>query len=491
MAQRSRTLGAFAEVCGGRLEGADRAYSGISTDTRTIEAGALFIALRGPRFNGHEFLAAAASAGAAGAVIDEASALSGENGTAPNDSRTLSRDRSRRASLARIIVPDTQAALSRAASLWRAQFEIPVIGVAGSNGKTTVKEMTAAILAQAGACLATRGNLNNHIGVPLTLLRLEAHQRFAVIEMGANRAGEVAGLVALARPTIGLITNAGAEHLEGFGSLEGVARAEGEMVEGLAPEGIAIINADDAFVPLWRSLTRARRIVTFGLAARADFTARDVRADIAAGQFRTRFTLECVHGRTAIELKLAGRHNIVNALGAAAAASAAGASLEHVCAGLSSMRAVQGRLQLKRARCGAWLIDDSYNANPSSMRAGIDVLGELEGPKWLVLGDMGELGEFARASHAQIGAYARERGVERLYAMGELAQLAVESFGAGAEWYPDAEALARALDAALAREASVLIKGSRVNRLERVVAALAAEAPGEAAAPLGRAGAGQ
>jgi UDP-N-acetylmuramoyl-tripeptide--D-alanyl-D-alanine ligase len=465
MARPTRTLGAFAEACGGRLEGADRAYSGVSTDTRTLEAGALFIALRGPRFNGHEFLAAAAAAS------EEQNAPSGESGTAARESRALSGDRSLGTSLARIIVPDTQAALSRAASAWRSQFDIPLIGVAGSNGKTTVKEMTAAILAQAGSCLATRGNLNNHIGVPLTLLRLEPQHRFAVIETGANRAGEVASLAALARPSIGLITNAGAEHLEGFGSLEGVARAEGEMVEALAPEGIAVINADDEFAPLWRSLTRAR-IVTFGLAARADFTARDVRTEITEGEFRTRFTLESLRGRTPIELKLAGRHNIANALCAAAAATAAGANLEHVRAGLAAMRAVQGRLQLKRARGGAWVIDDSYNANPSSVRAGIDVLAELQGPKWLVLGEMAELGEFARSSHAEIGAYARDRGVGRLCATGELTQLAVESFGTGAEWYPDTEALARALDTALPREASVLVKGSRVNRLERVVAAL-------------------
>ena len=464
MAPPTRTLAAFTAACGGRLEGADRAYAGVSTDTRTLQTGELFIALRGPRFNGHEFLATAAAAGAAGAVVDEASVRS--------DDRSGGAARAGGgATLARIVVPDTQAALSRAASAWRSQFDIPLVGVAGSNGKTTVKEMTAAILAQAGACLATRGNLNNHIGVPLTLLRLEPEHRFAVIETGANRAGEVASLVALARPSIGLITNAGAEHLEGFGSLEGVARAEGEMVEGLAPAATAVINADDAFAPLWRTLTRAR-IVTFALEARADYTARDMRADIAEGEFRTRFTLECARGRTPIELKLAGRHNVANALCAAAAASVAGAGLEHVRAGLAAMRPVQGRLQLKRARSGAWLIDDSYNANPSSVRAGIDVLVELEGPKWLVLGDMGELGEFARASHAEIGAYARDRGVERLCATGELAQLAVESFGTGAEWYPDTEALARALDRALPREASVLVKGSRVNRLERVVAAL-------------------
>ncbi len=455
MGPPKRTLGEFALACGGRLGGADRLYSGVSTDTRTLKSGELFVALRGPRFNGHEFLGVAETAGAAGAVVDT------EQSSA----------------LAQVVVDDTQAALARAAARWRAQFDIPLIGVAGSNGKTTVKEMIAAILAQAGPCLATRGNLNNHIGVPLTLLRIEPGHRFAVVEMGANRPGEVAALVRLARPTIGLITNAGAEHLEGFGSLEGVARAEGEMVEGLDAGGVAIINADDPFAALWRGSTRAR-VVGFGLGERADFTARSLRTEIAAGAFRTRFALECPQGRADIELHLAGRHNATNALAAAAAATAAGASLEHVKAGLAAMQPVQGRLQLKRARSGAWLIDDSYNANPSSVRAGIEVLAELDGRKWLVLGDMAELGAFARASHAEVGALARERGVERLFATGQLAQLAVESFGAGAEWYPDAGALGRALGRTLDESAAgaaatcVLVKGSRVNRLERVVAAL-------------------
>ncbi len=450
----TRTLGEFARACGGRLAGADRLYTGVSTDTRTLQSGELFVALRGPRFNGHEFLGKAEAAGAAGAVVDA-------EHTTP---------------LAQVVVENTQTALMRAASRWRAQFGIPLVGVAGSNGKTTVKEMIAAILTQAGPCLATRGNLNNHIGVPLTLFRLEPTHRFAVVEMGANRAGEVAALVSLARPTVGLITNAGAEHLEGFGSLEGVARAEGEMVEGLEADAVAVINADDPFAPLWRGLTRAR-VVTFGLGAQVDFGGRGLRTEVAGGEFRTRFTLECAEGRSAIELRLAGRHNVTNALAAAAAACAAGATLEQVRAGLATMRAVRGRLQLKRARSGAWLIDDSYNANPSSVRAGIEVLADLDGRKWLVLGDMAELGAFAHASHAEIGSFARERGVERLFATGELAQLAVESFGAGAEWYADVDALARVLDESATAETRVLIKGSRVSRLERVVAALTA--PGE------------
>jgi UDP-N-acetylmuramoyl-tripeptide--D-alanyl-D-alanine ligase len=453
-----RTLSAFAASCGGRLIGGDRAYTGVSTDTRTLAPGELFIALQGPRFDGAAFIAAAHTARAAGAVVST----------------------QEKTPLAQILVTDTQNALTAAAMSWRAAFDGPLVGVAGSNGKTTVKEMIAAILAEAGATLATRGNLNNHIGVPVTLLGIDATHRFAVIEMGANHPGEMAALVRIARPTIGLITNAGAEHLEGFGSLEGVARAEGETVEGLAPDSTAIINADDAFAELWRGLTRAR-VVTFGVEHRADFSAERLRTDFGVSGFATRFELICPAGRTPIELKLAGRHNVVNALGAAAAAVTAGAKLEHVARGLASMRAVKGRLQFKVSKSGAWIIDDSYNANPSSMRAGIDVLAELAGRRWLAMGDMAELGDYAERSHVEIGDYARERGVERLFATGKLAALAVESFGPGAEWYPDTESLAQALDASVSSDVRLLVKGSRMNRLERVVDALAAVSSGRAA----------
>jgi UDP-N-acetylmuramoyl-tripeptide--D-alanyl-D-alanine ligase len=346
-----------------------------------------------------------------------------------------------------------------------------VIGVAGSNGKTSTKEMTAAIMARSGACLATRGNLNNHIGVPLTLLRLASEHRCAVIEMGANQTGDVAALVELAAPTIGLITNAGAEHLEGFGTLEAAARAEGEMVEGLPAAGTAVINADDPYAPLWRGLTRAQ-VVTFGMSPDAAWRAEGVHFKVDVQGFRTRFTLVSPHGSAAVMLELAGRHNVMNALGAAAAAAAAGASLEHIVTGLATVRAVPGRLQFKRALGGAWLIDDSYNANPSSVRAGIEVLAQLDGKKWLVLGDMAELGDFATESHAEIGAFARTHGVERLFATGALTAGAVESFGAGGEWFPDAQALAAALIARADAGVRMLIKGSRMNRLERVVEAL-------------------
>ncbi len=447
-----RVLRDFALACAGRLAGADGPYTGVSTDTRTLARGELFVALRGPRFDGHTFLATAAAAGAAGAVVES------EQDT----------------SLAQIVVPDTLGALGRAAARWRAQFDVPLVGVAGSNGKTTVKGMVASILSQAGATVATRGSLNNHIGVPLTLFRLDPAHRFAVVEIGANHPGEVAALVELARPRIGLITNAGAEHLEGFGSLEGVARAEGEMVQGLSREGTSVLNADDAFIALWRGMTPAR-VVTFGVEHSADFRATNIDPSLTSEGFLTRFTLTCPLGTTAIELHLGGRHNVGNALAAAAAAAQAGATLEHIAVGLASVRAVSGRLQLKQAARGAWIIDDSYNANPSSVRAGIEVLGALSGRRWLVLGDMAELGEFAPEAHAQIGKLAREQGLERLYAVGSLAALAVERFGAGAQWFPDTNALSEALLAALAGGATdvrLLIKGSRVNRLERVVAAL-------------------
>ena len=444
-----RTLQNFARACGGRLEGTDRAFAGVSSDSRTLSPGDLFVALRGPRFNGNEFVTAAVAAGAAGALVD-----------APQP-----------VALAQVIVPDTQAALSRAGHAWREVLDIPVVGVAGSNGKTTAKEMTAAILSQAGSCLATRGNLNNHIGVPLTLLRLEPGHRFAVIEMGANRAGEVAELIEVARPTVGLITNAGAEHLEGFGSLEGVARAEGETVAGLAARATAVLNADDDFVGLWRGMTRAR-VVTFGIENAADFRASELRTTLGAQGFLTRFHLSSPFGSADIELHVGGRHNVANALGAAAAAAAAGARLEHIVAGLGAVRPVPGRLQLKQAACGAWIIDDSYNANPSSVEAGIEVLASVEGRRWLVLGDMAELGEFAADAHSQIGLFAREHGIERLLATGALAALAVERFGTGGQWFPDTEALTRELRQALTADVRLLVKGSRVNRLERVVGAL-------------------
>ncbi len=445
-----RTLSDAAAAAGGRLVGDDHPYGAVATDSRTLAPGSLFVALRGPNFDGRNFVAAAAARGAIGAIVEGAVSHA----------------------LPQVVVPDALRALQQLGRAWRAQFTMPVVAVGGSNGKTTAKEMTAAILSRMGLVMATHGNLNNHIGVPLTLMRLESAHRSAVIEMGANRIGDVAELVRLARPTVGLITNAGAEHLEGFGNLDGVAQGEGEMVSCLEPDATAIINADDAYAGYWRSVAAPRRVVTFGVHAAADFTAKDSRQTIERGEFVTRFTLVCPLGQHPITLKAGGAHNIANGLAAAAAAGAAGASLEEIALGLADFRAVAGRLQLKAGARDSWIIDDSYNANPSSVRAGLEVLRALPGATWLVLGDMAELGEFAEDSHAHMGAYARDCGIKRLFALGQQSSRAVETFGAGGEWFADAESLTRRLQAELAPGVTVLIKGSRINRLERVVQAL-------------------
>jgi UDP-N-acetylmuramoyl-tripeptide--D-alanyl-D-alanine ligase len=448
-----RSLAHFEAAMRGTLHGGDAAFTGVSTDSRTVQAGELFVALEGPNFDGHGFVAAAAQRGAAGAVV----------------SRRVD------AALPQIVVADTLKAMQQAARVWRDQFAIPVVAVAGSNGKTTTKELIAQILQEQGPCHATKGNLNNHIGVPLTLLALDAVHATAVIEVGANHPGEVAALMPLVRPTVGLVTNAGAEHLEGFGDLDGVARAEGETFSGLEPGATAVINGDDAYAPLWREMNRAARALTFGTGAALDFRAEDLHARIVDGRFVQDFALVSPAGRTTVRLGLAGRHNVLNALGAAAAATAAGATPEQVATGLARAQSVKGRLQLKAAANGAWLIDDSYNANPSSFEAGVDVLAALDGERWLVLGDMGELGAHARDAHVNAGRYARATGVARLYAVGQLTPLAVDAFGGGAEWFPDAQALAAHVRPRLAPGVTVLVKGSRSNRLERVVDALVAE----------------
>jgi UDP-N-acetylmuramoyl-tripeptide--D-alanyl-D-alanine ligase len=447
-----RTTGDAARLLGVQLIGEDLSYGMVSSDSRTLPPGSLFVALRGPNFDGADFVAAAAARGAVAALVE----------------------RRVPAALTQIVVPDALRALQQLASSWRAEFDFPIVGVAGSNGKTTAKTMTGAILSRMGPSLATHGNLNNHIGVPLTLMRLDPTLRSAVVEMGANRIGDVAELVKLTSPTVGLITNAGAEHLEGFGDLDGVAKGEGEMVAGLAPEATAIINADDPYAGYWRGVASARRIMTFG-AHPADFSAKDAVQSIERGEFQTRFTLQCPLGERPIVLKAGGAHNIANALAAAAAAGAAGASLEDIAAGLADFRAVSGRLQLKAGPRDSWIIDDSYNANPSSMRAGLEVLRSLSGATWLVLADMAELGEQTADMHAHVGSYARDCGVKRLFAMGTQSSRAVETFGAGGEWFADPSALIRRLQAELSPGVTVLVKGSRVNRLERVVQALTGE----------------
>ena len=439
------TLAAAASVLQGTLHGIDAEFSGVSTDTRTLKRGDLFVALVGPHFDGHGFVNEAAGKGAIGALV----------------SRDLE------AGVATVHVTDTRLSLGQLAAHWRRQFQIPVIAVTGSNGKTTVKNMIAAILGEAGPGLATQGNLNNDIGVPLTLLRLKPGDRHAVIEMGMNHPGEIDYLTKLARPTIALINNAAAAHLAGLGSVEAVARAKGEIYAGLAADGIAVVNADDAYADLWRELAAPHRVITFGLDRPADISA-EYQLDAGGSTIH----LKTPHGGISMRLSLLGRHNVMNALAAGSASLAAGASLADIQAGLEKLKSVSGRLEVKRGWNGARVLDDTYNANPGSLAAGVEVLKAASGERVLVLGDMGELGEAARDIHRRVGLLAKSLGIERLYAVGELTQDAVEAFGQGAQHFASHEALIESLRACLHADMTVLVKGSRLMKMERVVAGL-------------------
>ncbi len=445
------TLSLLADALKARRIGADVTVTGVSTDSRQLQPGELFVALAGPNFDGHNFLAEAIHAGAAAALLSR-----------PIDTP-----------LPYVLVPDTRRALGELAAFWRGQFSIPVIAVTGSNGKTTVKEMIGAILAARGAGCVTRGNLNNDIGVPLTLLRLRASDRFAVIEMGMNHSGEIAYLSQLTCPTIALVNNAAEAHLAGLGSVEAIARAKGEIFSGLAADGTAIINADDAYADLWKRLAAPRRYVTFGLDTKA-FVNATYRTDRRGSAVH----LQTTQGDIDMQLPLLGRHNVMNALAASAAALAApGATLEEVRAGLERLKAVAGRLELKDGINGARVIDDTYNANPASLAAGLQVLKEFPGERVLVFGDMGELGEAAPALHQRVGELARSLGIQRLYALGDLARLAAGAFGQGGKRFDSYEALVDALLDIMHGEMTLLVKGSRAMRMERVVAGIVRPAP--------------
>lgn len=445
-------LSEAARVLDAELKGADAGFRSVSTDTRTLQPGALFVALCGENFDGHDFVEQARVAGAVAAVVSRAVDTA----------------------LPLLLVDDTRLALGRLAAAHRAARSVPVVAVTGSNGKTTVKEMVAAILAQRGPVLATQGNLNNDIGMPLTLLRLAPEHAFAVLEMGANHPGEIAYLTNIARPTVALITNAGLAHLEGFGSIEGVAQAKGEIYAGLTPDGTAVINADDAYAGLWDELTRTRRRVHFGLREDAEVHAdpASIRFEIQGERLCTSFRMVTPVGKADIRLPLAGKHNVRNALAAAAAALAVGLSLTEIRAGLDGMQPVKGRLQLRRGLRGARVIDDTYNANPGSLQAGIEVLAVCPGTRWLVLGDMAELGEGSAELHRKVGAQARAAGLDRLWAIGEQSLAAVEAFGVGARHFTAQGNLIAVLQAELGQDAVVLVKGSRRMRMERVVEAL-------------------
>jgi len=446
-------LSRVAQAVDGRLVGADLPLSGVSTDTRAIAAGQLFIALRGERFDAHEFLAPAVASGATALLVADATKLP--------------------AGVSAVVVDDTRLALGRLAAAWRAQFDIPVIAVTGSNGKTTTKEMIAAILKAAfgDAVLATRGNLNNDIGLPLTLLGLNATHRAAVIEMGMNHPGEIAYLAPLGAPTVALVTNAQRAHLEGMGDLDEVAREKGSIFAGLQEKGIAVINADDAYAETWRAMAAPHAVRTFGVDHAAD-----VFGKVRQHGLETALEVCAPEGEAAIRLSIPGRHNARNAMAAAAACLAAGLPLSAVLAGLESFAGVKGRLQRRSGKNGAEILDDTYNANPDSVRAGIDVLAATIGRKLLVLGDMGEIGEASGQYHDEIGGYAKSQGIDRLYALGDAAQQAVRNFGEGARHYCNVEKLIAAVDKELGPETTVLVKGSRFMKMERVADALAAVA---------------
>ncbi len=429
-------------------------FSRVHTDTRSLRAGDLFVALKGERFDAHDFLNQAASHGAVAALAERGLAGAGLSG---------------------LQVPDAKVALGVLAAAWRAQFSLPLIAVTGSNGKTTVTQMIASILHafRGEQAFATEGNFNNDIGVPLTLLRLRGTHAIGVVELGMNHPGEIAGLAAMAQPTVALVNNAQREHLEFMTSVEAVARENGAVLSALPTAGVAVFPADDAYTPLWQTLAGTRRVMTFALAGQADVTAS---AEWTGMRWQVKALTPL--GPVTFALNVAGRHNVKNALAATACALAANVPLSAIAAGLTAFAPVKGRsraLALTIDGRALILVDDSYNANPDSVRAAIDVLAELPAPRLLVLGDMGEVGDRGPEFHTEIGAHALQRGIEQLVCTGDLARHAAQSFP-GARHHVAFEALLADVQRAVPGCASVLVKGSRFMKMERVVEAIGTQA---------------
>ncbi|WP_176646215.1 UDP-N-acetylmuramoyl-tripeptide--D-alanyl-D-alanine ligase [Duganella sp. SG902] len=436
-------------LTGARLVNAgDVVFDGVSTDSRSVAAGALFVALRGEVFDAHNFLSDVAGKGVAAVVVEEVP----EGFTLPA-----------------IVVPNTLVALGQIANWWRKQFNVPVIGVTGSNGKTTVKEMISAILAAAygdEGRLATRGNLNNEIGVPLTLFRMNAQQQAAVIEMGMNHPGEIGRLAAIAGANIAMVNNAQREHQEFMHTVEAVARENGSVLSTLPTDGVAVFPYGDEFTQIWEELSAGRRLLRFGFTKDAEVSCTFRASDFESEMFITICESEADTRQFFVRLQAAGEHNVRNALAAVACTYAAGVPLEQIKLGLDTFAPVSGRLQKKQAVNGAVVIDDSYNANPDSVRAAIDVLSKAAAPRVLVLGDMGEVGTQGREFHEEIGAYAQDKGIETVLVTGELAAHIV---GANVRHFENFGDLLSAVDAAVSPDATVLIKGSRFMKMERVV----------------------
>ena len=433
----------------------------VHTDSRSLQAGDLFVALRGERFDGNQFIAQAKAQGAVGVVCE----ASGEAQAMAND-------------LPALVVPDARIALGELAAGWRAQFDLPLIAVTGSNGKTTVTQMIASILrAHAGQdALSTQGNLNNDIGVPLTLFNLRAHHRIAVVELGMNHPGEIAYLSKLAQPTVALVNNAQREHQEFMGTVEAVAYENGAVLKALSPEGVAVFPVDDVFTPIWQALSGQRAQRCFAIASANEAVVRATAVTWQSGAWQ--FTLKAPEGTTPVRLHIAGRHNVKNALAASACALAAGVPLAAVAQGLLAFEPVKGRsraLVMHRGGADITVIDDTYNANPDSVRAAIDVLAELPAPRLLVLGDMGEVGNQGPEFHAEVGAYAAECGIEALFTLGDLCQHSAQVFK-GSRHFADMPSLLLAVTEQGGAFQSVVVKGSRFMKMERVVEALLASA---------------
>jgi UDP-N-acetylmuramoyl-tripeptide--D-alanyl-D-alanine ligase len=437
-----------ARALGATRAGRNATFNGVTTDSRQIQPADLFVALRGERFDGHAFVDAALSSGAAAALVERGTTL--QAGDAPL-----------------MFVRDTREALGRLAAFWRVRFTLPLAAVTGSNGKTTVKDMLATMLRAAAGektVLATAGNLNNDIGVPLMLLRLRDQHRYAVIEMGMNHLGEISYLTGLARPSVALVTNAGVAHIGEVGSRKAIARAKGEIYAGLGEAGVALINADDEFAPLWREVNRERTVIEFGMEKPAP-----VSAQFELSALGSLMSISTPDSAYVARLQVPGLHNVRNALAAAAAAYALGVAPGDAAAGLTAYAGTKGRLQRKAARGGAALIDDTYNANPDSVKAAIAVLAAAAGKRVLVLGDMGELGETGPALHTEVGEEARRAGIDHLFTLGELSEGAARAFGSGGKHFRDLDDLCAALEPLLGRDTTVLVKGSRFMRMERVV----------------------
>jgi UDP-N-acetylmuramoyl-tripeptide--D-alanyl-D-alanine ligase len=443
------------------LRGEDCEFEAVSTDSRALSRQALFVALRGNRYDGHEFVARAADAGAAAAMVDGAWRMA----HGQSDGR-----------LPLLVVADTRSSLGALAAYWRSKFSMPLVALTGSNGKTTVKEMLASILREAvstesripnpeSGVLATRGNLNNDIGVPLTLLELRHGHRYAVIEMGMNHAGEIRYLAGLAAPDVAVVNNAAPAHIEFFDSVEAIARAKGEIFEALKPGGTAVINADDSHAGIWRDLAAGRRVVDFGI----DSLRAAVTATYRLRWLESEIVVRLPQGEARAVLKAPGVHNVRNALAASAAAVALQVPAPAIEQGLARFAGIKGRLQKKAARGGATLIDDTYNANPESTRAAIAVLAQAPGRKLLVLGDMGELGPGAAEMHADVGRFAGQSRIERLLTLGELSAHAARGFGPAARHFTRVEDLLAEVESELAPDVTMLVKGSRYMQMERVV----------------------